>query len=105
MLALCQPGNSYPRGGHLTGVPAGAAPEAMYLVTPGTQVNSGCCLGDGTIRFAIQGGNAHSGGRYPLSGTGHSRWDTPRTDLGGGGVPGPDPRPSPQTATAQERLR
>ncbi|MFI1993469.1 arabinofuranosidase catalytic domain-containing protein [Actinoplanes sp. NPDC020271] len=38
------PGNSYWRDGHLTGVPAGSAPEGMYMVTSGTHVNSGCCF-------------------------------------------------------------
>jgi len=38
------PGNSYWRDGHLTGVPTGAAPEGMYMVTSGTHVNSGCCF-------------------------------------------------------------
>ncbi|MEU7696422.1 ricin-type beta-trefoil lectin domain protein [Microbispora hainanensis] len=38
------PGNSYWRDGHLTGVPTGTAPEGMYMVTSGTHVNSGCCF-------------------------------------------------------------
>ena len=38
------PGNSYWRDGHLTGVPTGSAPEGMYMVTSGTHVNSGCCF-------------------------------------------------------------
>lgn len=38
------PGNSYWRDGHLTGVPTGAQPEGMYMVTSGTHVNSGCCF-------------------------------------------------------------
>ena len=38
------PGNSYWRDGHLTGVPTGSAPEAMYAVLSGTHVNSGCCF-------------------------------------------------------------
>ncbi|GAA1651469.1 arabinofuranosidase catalytic domain-containing protein [Catellatospora bangladeshensis] len=38
------PGNSYWRDGHLTGVPTGSAPEGMYMVTRGTHVNSGCCF-------------------------------------------------------------
>ena len=38
------PGNSYWRDGHLTGVPTGAAPEGMYMVTSGTHVNNGCCF-------------------------------------------------------------
>lgn len=38
------PGNSYWRDGHLTGVPTGAAPEGAYMVTSGTHVNSGCCF-------------------------------------------------------------
>jgi non-reducing end alpha-L-arabinofuranosidase len=38
------PGNSYWRDGHLTGIPTGAAPEGMYMVTSGTHVNSGCCF-------------------------------------------------------------
>ncbi|NKZ07438.1 arabinofuranosidase catalytic domain-containing protein [Actinomadura latina] len=37
-------GNSYWRDGHLTGVPTGAAPEGMYMVTSGTHVNGGCCF-------------------------------------------------------------
>ena len=38
------PGNSYWRDGHTTGIPTGSAPEGMYMVTSGTHVNSGCCF-------------------------------------------------------------
>ncbi|MDI1466215.1 arabinofuranosidase catalytic domain-containing protein [Catellatospora sp. KI3] len=38
------PGNSYWRDGHLTGVPTGSAPEGMYMVTSGVHVNGGCCF-------------------------------------------------------------
>ncbi|MCG5220994.1 arabinofuranosidase catalytic domain-containing protein [Streptosporangium soli] len=38
------PGTSYWRDGHLTGVPTGSAPEGMYMVTSGTHINSGCCF-------------------------------------------------------------
>jgi non-reducing end alpha-L-arabinofuranosidase len=38
------PGNSYWRDGHATGVPTGTAPEGMYMVTSGTHVNGGCCF-------------------------------------------------------------
>jgi hypothetical protein len=38
------PGNSYWRDGHLSGVPTGSAPEGMYMVTSGTHVNNGCCF-------------------------------------------------------------
>ncbi|GAB1818810.1 arabinofuranosidase catalytic domain-containing protein [Herbidospora sp. RD11066] len=38
------PGNSYWRDGHLTGVPTGSAPEGMYMVTSGIHVNGGCCF-------------------------------------------------------------
>jgi hypothetical protein len=38
------PGNSYWRDGHLSGVPTGTAPEGMYMVTSGTHVNGGCCF-------------------------------------------------------------
>ncbi|GAA4192352.1 arabinofuranosidase catalytic domain-containing protein [Microbispora amethystogenes] len=38
------PGNSYWRDGHTTGVPTGSAPEGVYMVTSGTHVNSGCCF-------------------------------------------------------------
>jgi hypothetical protein len=38
------PGNSYWRDGHLTGVPTGSSPEGLYMVTSGTHVNSGCCF-------------------------------------------------------------
>ena len=38
------PGTSYWRDGHLTGVPTGSEPEGMYMVTSGTHVNSGCCF-------------------------------------------------------------
>ncbi|GIE76396.1 alpha-L-arabinofuranosidase [Actinoplanes philippinensis] len=38
------PGNSYWRDGHLTGVPTGSAPQGVYMVTSGTHVNSGCCF-------------------------------------------------------------
>jgi hypothetical protein len=38
------PGNSYWRDGHTTGIPTGAAPEGIYMVTSGTHVNNGCCF-------------------------------------------------------------
>lgn len=38
------PGNSYWRDGHQTGVPIGSDPEGMYMVTSGTHVNGGCCF-------------------------------------------------------------
>jgi non-reducing end alpha-L-arabinofuranosidase len=38
------PGNSYWRDGHLSGIPTGAAPEGLYMVTSGTHVNGGCCF-------------------------------------------------------------
>jgi hypothetical protein len=38
------PGNSYWRDGHTTGIPTGAAPEGLYMVTSGTHVNGGCCF-------------------------------------------------------------
>ncbi|SCG45479.1 arabinofuranosidase catalytic domain-containing protein [Micromonospora rifamycinica] len=45
VYSLYIPGkSSYWRDGHLTGVPTGAAPEGMYMVTSGTHVNSGCCF-------------------------------------------------------------
>ena len=39
-----KPGNTYWRDGHLTGVPTGTDPEAMYMVTSGKHYNSGCCF-------------------------------------------------------------
>jgi hypothetical protein len=39
-----KPGNSYWKDGSRSGVPTGAAPEGMYMVTSGTHVNSGCCF-------------------------------------------------------------
>ncbi|NUS16595.1 MAG: lectin [Streptomyces sp.] len=53
------PGNSYWRDGHLTGVPTGSAPEGAYMVTSGTHVNSGCCFDYGnseTTRMADAAG-------------------------------------------------
>jgi hypothetical protein len=38
------PGNSYWRDGHTTGIPTGSAPEGLYMVTSGTHVNGGCCF-------------------------------------------------------------
>jgi hypothetical protein len=38
------PGNSYWRDGHTSGVPTAAAPEGLYMVTSGMHVNSGCCF-------------------------------------------------------------
>ena len=38
------PGNSYWRDGHSSGVPTGSAPEGIYMVTSGVHVNSGCCF-------------------------------------------------------------
>ncbi|WP_225849835.1 arabinofuranosidase catalytic domain-containing protein [Streptomyces sp. HPF1205] len=38
------PGNSYWRDGHLTGIPTGSAPQGAYMVTSGTHVNGGCCF-------------------------------------------------------------
>jgi len=39
-----KPGNSYWRDGSKSGVPTGAEPEGMYMVTSGTHVNGGCCF-------------------------------------------------------------
>jgi hypothetical protein len=39
-----KPGNSYWRDGSRSGIPTGAAPEGMYMVTSGTHVNAGCCF-------------------------------------------------------------
>ncbi len=39
-----KPGNSYWRNGSGSGVPTGAAPQGVYMVTSGTHVNSGCCF-------------------------------------------------------------
>jgi hypothetical protein len=38
------PGNSYWRDGHTTGIPTGSAPEGIYMVTSGKHVNGGCCF-------------------------------------------------------------
>ncbi|MFI1333012.1 arabinofuranosidase catalytic domain-containing protein [Streptomyces sp. NPDC020845] len=38
------PGNSYWRDGHATGIPTGSSPEGMYMVTSGKHVNNGCCF-------------------------------------------------------------
>jgi hypothetical protein len=38
------PGNSYWTDGSMSGIPAGSAPEGLYMVTSGTHVNSGCCF-------------------------------------------------------------
>jgi hypothetical protein len=38
------PGNSYWRDGHTTGVPTGSSPEGIYMVTSGSHVNDGCCF-------------------------------------------------------------
>jgi hypothetical protein len=38
------PGNSYWRDGSKSGIPTGAAPEGLYMVTSGTHVNGGCCF-------------------------------------------------------------
>nr|WP_306191807.1 arabinofuranosidase catalytic domain-containing protein [Streptomyces sp. MK5] len=43
------PGNSYWRDGHLTGVPTGAAPEGAYMVTSGTHVNGGTFYGGAIV--------------------------------------------------------
>jgi len=37
-------GNSYWKDGSRSGIPTGAAPEGMYMVTSGTHVNGGCCF-------------------------------------------------------------
>jgi hypothetical protein len=53
------PGNSYWRDGHLTGVPTGSQPEGLYMVTSGTHVNDGCCFDYGnseTTRMADAAG-------------------------------------------------
>jgi hypothetical protein len=39
-----KPGNSYWKDGSSSGVPTGAAPEGVYMVTSGTHVNNGCCF-------------------------------------------------------------
>lgn len=39
-----KPGNTYWRDGSKTGIPTGAAPEGMYMVTSGKHYNGGCCF-------------------------------------------------------------
>jgi hypothetical protein len=39
-----KPGNSYWVDGSTKGLPLGAAPEGMYMVTSGTHYNTGCCF-------------------------------------------------------------
>jgi len=39
-----KPGNSYWRDGSKSGVPTGAEPEGIYMVTSGIHVNDGCCF-------------------------------------------------------------
>jgi non-reducing end alpha-L-arabinofuranosidase len=39
-----KPGNSYWKDGSSSGMPTGAAPEGVYMVTSGTHVNGGCCF-------------------------------------------------------------
>ncbi|MGI5229414.1 arabinofuranosidase catalytic domain-containing protein [Actinoallomurus sp. CA-142502] len=52
------PGNSYWRDGHSTGVPTGTAPEGMYMVTSGTHVNGGCCFDYGNSETDRKADNA-----------------------------------------------
>jgi len=52
------PGNSYWRDGHLTGVPTGSAPEGEYMVTSGTHVNGGCCFDYGNSETTRKADNA-----------------------------------------------
>ena len=60
------PGNSYWRDGHLTGVPTGSAPEGMYMVTSGTHVNSGCCFDYGNSETTRKADAARCHGRHLL---------------------------------------
>ena len=60
------PGNSYWRDGHLTGVPTGSAPEGMYMVTSGTHVNSGCCFDYGNSETTRSGRRRRRDGRDQL---------------------------------------
>jgi hypothetical protein len=39
-----KPANSFWRDGHTTGVPTGAQPEGVYMVTSGKHFNGGCCF-------------------------------------------------------------
>ena len=39
-----KPGNSYWVNGSKSGIPTGAQPEGMYMVTSGTHYNAGCCF-------------------------------------------------------------
>lgn len=39
-----KPANSFWRDGHATGVPTGAQPEGVYMVTSGKHFNGGCCF-------------------------------------------------------------
>ena len=39
-----EPSNCYWRDGSQSGMPLGAEPEGMYMVTSGTHANSGCCF-------------------------------------------------------------
>ena len=52
------PGNSYWVDGSKKGMPLGADPEAMYMVTSGKHFNSGCCFDYGNSET----GRAYAGG-------------------------------------------
>ncbi|MDF3071906.1 MAG: hypothetical protein K0R38_7507, partial [Polyangiaceae bacterium] len=53
-----RPRQAYWRDGSKTGVPVGAEPEGLYMVTSGTHFNGGCCYnyGNGQLSRKYEGG-------------------------------------------------
>jgi non-reducing end alpha-L-arabinofuranosidase len=50
-------GNAYWGNGSLLGMPTGASPQGVYMVTSGTHQGSGCCFdyGNGTLSRTVEG--------------------------------------------------
>jgi hypothetical protein len=47
-----RPSQAYWRNGSSTGMPLGAAPQGVYMVTSGTHFNSGCCYNYGNSQIS-----------------------------------------------------
>lgn len=60
-----KPGEGYFHNGSKSGIPVGAEPGGIYMVTAGTHVNSGCCFdyGNGEANHR-DNGNAHMNAIY-----------------------------------------
>ncbi len=90
-----RPRQAYWRDGSKTGIPVGAEPEGMYMVTSGTHFNGGCCYnyGNGQLSRKYEGGptmDAIYFGNNTIWGTGAGNGPWVMADMEDGMLSGKD---------------